>query len=180
MTEKAMAEFDRAIVVSADLPWEEYLRGYFTAFREVLRGNSLWCDLIVMRAGVLSPEATRIAKQRIDLVLQTLVRAGFSPGNALLAYTTLSVYARGAVFLDRNRKSLDGLGVRANADTDVPGLTVLPPTGTVDDLTMTGDHAFGFGLDNAIRGLKALLQSGAHEVPFVAASGSSAASALDI
>ena len=150
MTERALVEFDQAINVSVDLAWDEYLATYFTAYRDVLRDNSLWCDLIVMRSSALSPEALRVAKQRVDVVVDILARAGFATDDALRAHAVLSVYARGAILHYRHWDSPDS---PAGIDTEFPD--------QIDPFSVTADEAFAFGLQNAIRGLRALLAQSA-------------------
>ena len=167
MTERAMGEYDRSFDLSQDLPWDEYVRTYFRQFRQVFRSNGLLCDLIVMRSGPLTPEATRIAAQRIDLVLDVLVRAGFSPDTSLYAYSTLSVFARGHLFLER---SWTGSGRPEKATEpfrDTPGLTVLAHLDQPHTMSMVSDEDFEFGLENTIRGLRFLLDEQSEE-PYVA------------
>jgi AcrR family transcriptional regulator len=146
MTERALTEFDQAINVPVDLAWDEYLTTYFTACRDVLRDNSLWCDLIVMRGSALSPKALRVAKQRVDVVVDILARAGFATDDALRAHAVLSVYARGAVIHHRLWASPDS---RPGRDAEF--------TDQIDPFSVTADEAFAFGLQNTIRGLRALL-----------------------
>jgi AcrR family transcriptional regulator len=170
MTERAMAEFDRAMEISGDLRWDDYLRTYFTEFREVFRRNGLLCDLIVMRTGNLTDEATRIAAQRIETVLGRLVAAGFSGDSAAYAYASLSVYTRGALFLERNWAASARPAVMApGAFGDTPGLTVLTSVQERHHLSMTGEEDFRFGLENAIRGLRVLLEDDTAEPCIVAA-----------
>jgi AcrR family transcriptional regulator len=164
MTERAMAEFDRSFDLSQDLPWDDYVRTYFRQFREVFRTNGLLCDLIVVRTGTFTPEATRIAAQRIDLVLEVLVRAGFTPDTAMFAYSALSVYARGVLFLERTwaasgRSEPSAEGAFANT----PGLSVITELAQPHAVSMTSEEDFEFGLENNIRGLRMLLDEQSEE-----------------
>lgn len=156
MTERAMGEYDRSFDLSQDLPWDEYVRTYFRQFRQLFRTNGLLCDLIVMRTGPLTPEATRIAAQRIDLVLDVLVRAGFTPDTALYAYSTLSVFARGHLFLERSFTASGRPEKATQPFRDIPGLTVLATLDQPHTMSMTSDEDFEFGLENTIRGLRLL------------------------
>lgn len=156
MTERAMAEFDRSFDLSQDLPWEDYVRTYFRQFREVFRANGLLCDLIVMRTGSFTQEATRIAAQRIDLVLDVLVRAGFTPDTAMYAYSTLSVFARGHLFLERSWTASGRPELAPEGFGSMPGLTVLPTMAHEHTMSMTSEADFEFGLENHIRGLRLL------------------------
>jgi AcrR family transcriptional regulator len=159
MTERAMVEFDAAFDLSPDLPWDEYVQAHLRQYRQVFRDNRLLCDLIVMRTGTFTPEATRIAEQRINRVLEVLVRAGFAPDTAMYAYSTLSVFARGHLFLERGqvtseRPAPPSLGAYPNT----PGLSVLRGPAQPLRLSMTGDDDFEFGLENSVRGLRLLLE----------------------
>jgi hypothetical protein len=153
-----MADLDGNFDLSQDLPWDDYVRTYFRQFREVLRGNGQLCDLIVLRTGALTPEATRIATQRVELVLDVLVRAGFTPDTATYAYSALSVFARGALLLERSRAATG----RPEPSVDevlrnTPGLSVRTTLNQPHTLSMTSDGGYEFGLENSIRGLQMLL-----------------------
>jgi AcrR family transcriptional regulator len=158
LAERAMAEFDRRIDIPEDLPWDEYLRKYFRAQRRMFREHELLCDLIVLRDSG-TPEATRLSAERIDRVLQLLVRVGFPPDAAMNAYAALSVFTRGSAALariagDRPAES----DVPAGPFDDAPRLRVLGQLQRPQLLAMTGDEEFEFGLENTLRGLRALLQ----------------------
>jgi AcrR family transcriptional regulator len=175
MTERAMAEFDRGFDIPEGLPWEEYVRTYFRQFREVFRTNGLLCDLIVMRSPNFTPEATRIAAERITTVLRVLVAAGFDPDTAMYAYSSLSVYTRGAVALERswmasNRPPL----ATTSALSEVSDSQVLAAMRAPHALSMTSNDDFEFGLDNGIRGLRALLDDLLADEPCVRKSRSGA------
>ncbi|WP_167760508.1 TetR family transcriptional regulator [Blastococcus sp. CT_GayMR16] len=163
MTERAMAEFDRSFDLSPNLPWDDYVRTYFCQFREVFRTNGLLCDLIVMRTGPLTPEATRIAAQRIDLVLDVLVKAGFTPDAAMYAYSALSVFSRGHLFLERSWSASGRPESASEAFASTPGLTVLTAMAQPHTMSMTSDEDFEFGLENSIRGLRLLLDEESDE-----------------
>jgi AcrR family transcriptional regulator len=164
MTERAMAEFDRGFDLSQDLPWDDYVRTYFRQFREVFRTNGLLCDLIVVRTGTFTAEATRIAAQRIDLVLEVLVRAGFSPDVAMYAYSTLSVYTRGVLFLERTwAASGRSEPSAAGAFASTPDLAVITALTQPHAMSMISEEDFEFGLENNIRGLRLLLDEQADE-----------------
>lgn len=163
MSERAMVEFDRSFDLSSDLPWDDYVRTYFRQFRQVFRNNSLLCDLIVMRTAPLTPEASRIAVQRIDRVLDVLVKAGFSPDAAMYAYSTLSVFSRGHLFLERSWAASGRPEMAPEAFGSTPGLSVLPTMAEQHTMSMTSDEDFEFGLENSIRGLRLLLDEQADE-----------------
>ena len=175
MTERAMAEFDRSFDLSADLPWDDYVRTYFRQFRQVFRSNGLLCDLIVMRTGPLTPEASRIAAQRIDLVLDVLVKAGFTPDSSMYAYSTLSVFSRGHLFLERSWSASGRPEMAPDGFGNTPGLSVLATMTQQHTMSMTSDEDFEFGLENTIRGLRLLLDEQSDEPCVVRARSAKAA-----
>ncbi|MCU1533391.1 MAG: TetR family transcriptional regulator [Arthrobacter sp.] len=164
MTERAMVEFDHSFELAQDLPWDGYLKTYFRQFREVFRSNGLLCDLIVMRTGSLTPDATLVAAQRIDQVLGVLVRAGFTPDAAMYAYSALSVFVRGHLFLERRWVASERPDLTAqSAFSNTPGLSVINGLSRSHTMSMTSDDDFEFGLENSIRGLRLLLDEEADE-----------------
>jgi AcrR family transcriptional regulator len=158
LAERAMAEFARQFTVPDDLPWDEHLHAYFRNFRRLLREQRLLCDLIVMRGPHFTPAADRLAAQRIDLVLQKLVSAGFPPDTAMFAYSSLSVFTRGSVALERTAIAEGRPPLDAGTYAGVPEVSVLPRLEQQHPLSMTGDEDFDFGLENSLRGLRALLE----------------------
>lgn len=157
LAERAMAEFDRRTDIPEDLPWDEYLRTYFRHQRRMFREHELLCDLIVLRSSG-TPEATRLSAERIDRVLQVLVRAGFPPDTAMNAYGALSVFTRGSAALARiSDDGADVADVPAAPFEEPPRLRILPHLERPHLLAMTGDEEFEFGLENTLRGLRAHL-----------------------
>ena len=157
LAERAMAEFDRRIVIPDDLPWDEYLRTYFRSQRRMFREHELLCDLIVLRDSS-TPEATRLSAERIDRVLQILVRVGFPPDEAMNAYAALSVFTRGSAALARITGDAEAVPeVPAGPFDDALRLRVLGRLERPQLLAMTGDEEFEFGLENTLRGLRAHL-----------------------
>ncbi len=175
LAERAMAEFDRRIEIPDDLPWDEYLSSYFRHHRRLYREHELLCDLIVLRSPG-TPEAIRLAAERIDRVLQVLVRAGFPPEAAMNAYATLSVFTRGSAALARIAD--DGAtvpDVPAGPFEEAPRLRVLSQLDRPRPLVMTGDEEFEFGLETVLRGLRAQLRELPADEPCVRAAREQAA-----
>jgi AcrR family transcriptional regulator len=157
LAERAMAEFDRRIEIPDELPWDDYLRTYFRSQRRMFREHALLCDLIVLRSSD-TPEASRLSAERIDRVLQVLVRAGFPPDTAMNAYAALSVFTRGSAALARiDDDGAEVADVQAGPFEEPPRLRVLPLLERPHLLAMTGDEEFEFGLENTLRGLRAHL-----------------------
>ena len=66
------------------------MRNHFRKMHLVFRENPVLCELILMRTGELSPEATRTSVDNLETVVKTMVDAGFSPDDALSVYLSLS------------------------------------------------------------------------------------------
>ncbi|SEP23712.1 TetR/AcrR family transcriptional regulator [Trujillonella endophytica] len=169
LAERAMAEFDRQLDIPDDLAWDDYLRAYFRHHRRLFRENELLCDLIVLRSPG-TPEASRLAAERIDRVLQVLVAAGFPPDGAMNAYAALSVFTRGSAALARLADDDDaGSDVAPGPFDEAPRLRVLSQLDRPRPLAMTGDEEFEFGLENTLRGLRAYLRELRGDEPCVSA-----------
>jgi AcrR family transcriptional regulator len=156
LADRAMAEFAGQFAVPGDLSWDDHLRAYFRHVRRLLLEQSLLCDLVVMRGRHLTPAADRLAAQRFDLALQKLVAAGFPPDTAVSAYGTLSIYTRGSVAMARTAGAEGRPPAGTGSHEGLPD-SVLPRPQHPDPLSTTGDEDFEFGLENALRGLRALL-----------------------
>jgi AcrR family transcriptional regulator len=157
MRERAVSKFYGDLHVDPDLDWDEYLRSYFRQTRRILRQDRLLCDLIVMRPQNVSPVATRIALQSIDSVLTKLRAAGFSDEQASSTYNSLSVYTRGALALERGWQSSSPPDETASAVGLLTVEGMQSPVALVrSTLHAPCDEDFEFGLDNMLRGLRAL------------------------
>ena len=170
MAERALADFARQFTVPDDLPWDEHLCAYFRNYRRLLQEQPLLCDLIVMRGPHFTPAANRLAAQRIDHVLQKLVSAGFPPDTAMFAYSSLSIFTRGLVSQERTAIAEGRRPLSPAAYEGVPELFVLPRLEQQHPLSMTRDEDFDFGLENGLRGLRALLDDLSADEPCMQAS----------
>lgn len=101
LTEQAARRFNEILPEFSGYDWDEHLRQYFRAFRRVFIENPSLCDLVVLRAPMQSQQAMVHYFARLDKEIGVLVQAGFSTEEAVRAYMTLSVYARGCVVQDR-------------------------------------------------------------------------------
>ena len=100
MLDHAIREYHSVTAFVDGESWDEALRTHFRQMRDVFRQNPVLCDLVLMRVGELSPEAARTAIVRIETVVETLVKAGFTPDNALEVYLALSVHSRGSALME--------------------------------------------------------------------------------
>jgi AcrR family transcriptional regulator len=155
MTEQAMVRFYEELHVPDGLPWDEHLRAFFTEFRRVFQEDDLLCDVIIRRTGNFTPIALKAASERIEVVLEALVDAGFSAESALYAYSCLSVYTRGALFIERGYALSGRPTIRPDEARE--GLPVLDGLRGRHTLAMTDPDDFEFGVENILRGLRVLL-----------------------
>lgn len=100
MLDHAIREYHLETTFVDGKTWDEALRTHFRQMRDVFRQNPVLCDLVLMRVGELSPDATRTALGRIEAVVETLVEAGFNPDDALEVYLALSVHSRGSALVE--------------------------------------------------------------------------------
>ena len=100
MLDHAIREYHFVTTFVDGETWDQALRTHFRQMREVFRQNPVLCDLVLLRVGELSPEATRTAIGRIEAVVETLVNAGFTPDDALEVYLAFSVHSRGSALME--------------------------------------------------------------------------------
>jgi AcrR family transcriptional regulator len=100
MTDRATKQYHFVTPFVGDETWQDGLRNHFRKMRRVFQENPVLCDLILMRSGELSPEATHATIEKLETVVGTMVEAGFSSEDAFDVYLALSVHTRGSSILD--------------------------------------------------------------------------------
>lgn len=80
--------------------WQEGLRQHFRDMRQVFRDEPVLCDLILVRANELSADTLQYSLRNLESAVGTLVEAGFSAGEGLDLYMTLSLHTRGVAVLE--------------------------------------------------------------------------------
>jgi AcrR family transcriptional regulator len=80
--------------------WQDALRNHFRKMILVFRENPVLCELVLMRTGELSVEATRASVANLETVIRTMVDAGFRPDDALSVYLALSAHSRGTAMIE--------------------------------------------------------------------------------
>jgi AcrR family transcriptional regulator len=100
MTDRATKQYHFVTPFVGDETWQDGLRNHFRKMRRVFGENPVLCDLILMRSGELSPEATHATIEKLETVVGTMVEAGFSSEDAFDVYLALSVHTRGSSILD--------------------------------------------------------------------------------
>ena len=100
MTERATRQYHFTNPFVDGGTWQDALRTHFRKMHLVFRENPVLCELILMRIGELSPEATHITVDNLETVIRTMVEAGFSPDDALSVYLALSAHSRGTSMIE--------------------------------------------------------------------------------
>ncbi|HVW40027.1 MAG TPA: TetR/AcrR family transcriptional regulator C-terminal domain-containing protein [Amycolatopsis sp.] len=165
---RAVRRFNDALPVIESDDWEEHVRGYWEAYRAVLRGDPALFELVVGQWATMghSQEALDFSYVRIDAQLKVLLSAGFTAEQAGYAYHLLSTYTRGCLvsehqfirFLGPGRGGArpDGSTSRLPGNLDgFPSLRRVVASGW--SYTFATDADFGNGLTVIIAGLRAWL-----------------------
>ena len=137
MTERATRQYHFSNPFVDGGTWQEALRNHFRKMLVVFRENPVLCELILMRAGELSPEATHTSVDNLETVIRTMVDAGFSPDDALSVYGALSAHSRGTSMIEHLNVSQRPGGIRraTGVTTDHPLLNELEYKGhSIDGL----------------------------------------------
>jgi len=159
LTEQAAVRFTELMPTFNGYIWDEHLRQYFRAFRRLFIENPALCDLIVLRAPMQSQEAKTHYFGRLEREIKMLVDAGFPMREAVHAYMTLSVYARGCVLQDRlyavagQSTEPDGERKSLAAVIDPATMPVMSEAINHWSSTFATDDDFEMGLTTIIDGL---------------------------
>ncbi|WP_428343148.1 TetR family transcriptional regulator [Mycobacterium sp.] len=147
MTERATRQYHFTNPFVDGGTWQDALRNHFRKMHLVFRENPVLCELVLMRTGELSPEATHTSVNNLETVIRTMVDAGFSPDDALSIYLALSAHSRGTSMIEQLNAGQRPRGIRppTGVRTDHPLLYELEYRGhSIDQLE------FEFTLDAII------------------------------
>jgi len=101
MTDRAIKQYHFTTPFEGGGAWQDGLRNHFRKMRQVFQENPVLCELILMRSGELSPEATHASVDNMENVVKTMVNdAGFKPDDALTVYLALSAHSRGTAMIE--------------------------------------------------------------------------------
>jgi AcrR family transcriptional regulator len=101
MTDRAIKQYHFTTPFEGGGAWQDGLRNHFRKMRHVFQENPVLCELILMRSGELSPEATHASVDNMENVVKTMVSdAGFKPDDALTVYLALSAHSRGTAMIE--------------------------------------------------------------------------------
>ncbi|HVW42451.1 MAG TPA: TetR family transcriptional regulator [Amycolatopsis sp.] len=157
LTEEAFRRFYAQMPPLEGRQWDEVLIEFFRNFRSILIKDDVLCDLFVMRGGHYTDGTLQISWERIEEIMEILLDAGFSEESATYAYSTLSVYTRGCIVIDRITRR-GGVDTSINIPPRLGSATSgLPREVQMRSWAMSSDDNFAFGLENNIRGLRELL-----------------------
>jgi AcrR family transcriptional regulator len=173
MRDRALEQYEIALPFTGDGEWHECLRTHFVEMRELFRTNPVLCDLLIMRTSDYGEHPNRVAYQRLEAIIATLIEAGFTAEHALDTYFSLAAHSRGFAMLERHA-NLDALAAAARrsaadpaASGDSAGYTVdsesMPILSTLAaagySLNLVHDRTFEAGLDALIERAKRLLRT---------------------
>jgi len=157
MTDRAIKQYHFTTPFEGGGAWQDGLRGHFRKMRAVFQENPVLCELVLMRSGELSPEATHASVDNLENVVKTMVNdAGFKPDDALTVYLALSAHTRGTAMIERLNAGPQQAGRRrvTGVTTAHPLLNKLETKGhTIDDVE------FEFTLDALIERAERVLAS---------------------
>jgi AcrR family transcriptional regulator len=159
MTDRAIKQYHFTTPFEGGGPWQDGLRNHFRKMRAVFQENPVLCELVLMRSGELSPEATHASVDNLEEVVKTMVDdAGFKPDDALTVYLALSAHTRGAAMIERLNAAQYQAGRRR-----VTGVTTAHPL--LNKLETKGhridDGEFEFTLDAIIERAEDVLAAAA-------------------
>lgn len=155
LTEEAFRRFYAQMPPLAGRRWEDVLREFFRNFRRIFREDDVLCDLCIMRTMHHTEETLALTAARVEEVIGMLVEQGFGEETAYEAYAALSVYTRGCLFVERLIRS-HGISEAPSRFGRVGTIPIPAAHGATRTISMVTDEDFEFGLENAIRGLRAL------------------------
>jgi AcrR family transcriptional regulator len=157
MTDRAITQYHFTTPFEGGGAWQDGLRNHFRKMRQVFQDNPVLCELILMRSGELSPEATHASVDNMENVVKTMVNdAGFKPDDALTVYLALSAHSRGTAMIEWLNAGPQRPGRRR-----VTGVTTAHPL--LNQLETKGhtivDVEFDFTLDAIIERAERVLAS---------------------
>jgi AcrR family transcriptional regulator len=162
MTERATRQYHFSNPFVDGGKWQDALRNHFRKMHLVFRENPVLCELILMRTGELSTEATQTSVNNLESVIRTMVDAGFTPDGALSVYLALSAHSRGTSMIEHLNESQRKEGGRraTGVNADHPLLNELEYRGhSIDAIE------FDFTLEAIIRSAEHLLAESGKKAP---------------
>ncbi|MCW2523412.1 MAG: TetR family transcriptional regulator [Frankiales bacterium] len=158
LTEEAFRRFYAQMPPLEGRRWDDMLREFFTNFRSILQGDDALCDLTIMRFGHYSDTTVLLTWTQIEEILEVLVNSGFSADSATYAYFTLSIYTRGSLSIERGLRAAGMPFTKGHPRAALAAkMPIISSEAETHSFSMVSDDDFQFGIENNIRGLRALL-----------------------
>ncbi len=160
MRDRALEQYEIALPFTGTGAWHERLRVHFMEMRKLFRDNPVLCDLLIMHTASYGAHPNRVAFERLEAIIATLVQAGFSPQDALETYFSLAGHSRGFAMLERSEGLADVAGAQMAPPIDenvMPILAKLSAEG--HSLSLVQDCAYEAGLDALLDRAKRVLKS---------------------
>jgi AcrR family transcriptional regulator len=153
MAGRALGEFNFATPFIEVKSWRDSLRNHARKMRRAFLDNPVLCDLILVR-GSFGQEPLHAALVELEKSVESLVKAGFSPQDAVDTYAAVALHTRGSAILERVRektrspKSGGKSAQKPRNVLDAETLPVLAELATKGPLTAFGHEAnFEYILD---------------------------------
>jgi len=166
MSTRALTRLHEMVPTSEGRPpeeWRDFLREHFTVERELHDGADLLTEITLMRTSTYSRRTTHMVYRNVERLVAYLVSAGFTPRTAWYLYSTCSIYTRGFIITEHNRRvnqtppeGLLALDLLESEST--PLITALVREDPELIIDGTGLPSFDFGLDVLIEAGERLLE----------------------
>ncbi|WP_410872927.1 TetR/AcrR family transcriptional regulator [Nocardia sp. A7] len=157
MRDRALEQYEIALPFTGHGPWHELLRHHFRTMRTLFLENPVLCDLLIVDTSNYGDNPDRVARERLETILTTLVAAGFTPEHALDTYFSLASHSSAFALLER-QENLEPARLPATAAIDpatMPLLAGLAESGY--QFRLAQDRTFEAGLDALLERAKSLL-----------------------
>lgn len=135
--------------------WQDYLRDVFTMERAMHAESPLLTDITLMGTGSYSRAATDAAYDIVESSIEYLVSAGFSAASAWNLFYVMSIYVRGFIITERNRR-VNATPPQGLAQLDLLNVHSVPLVAQLVSATPdlgidgTGDTNFEAGLNSLL------------------------------
>ncbi|WP_216893674.1 TetR/AcrR family transcriptional regulator [Nocardia alni] len=160
MRDRALEQYEIALPFTGTGAWYERLRDHFMEMRKLFRDNPVLCDLLIMHTASYGAHPSRVAFERLEAIFATLVRAGFSPQDALETYYSLAGHSRGFAMLERSEGLDTAVGVQMIPPIDQNAMPILAKfVAEGHSLSLVQDRVYEAGLDALLDRAKQVLKS---------------------
>jgi AcrR family transcriptional regulator len=103
MADRALGQLDFATPFIEGSDWRDSLRNHAYGMRRAFLDNPVLCDLILIR-GTFGREPLHAALEKLEQSVETLIKAGFTPQDAVDTHVAVALHTRGSAILERVRQ----------------------------------------------------------------------------